>query len=211
MPKNNYQRTLEQELEKISGQGRCPHLLLHSCCAPCSSYVLTYLSRYFRITLLYYNPNISPEAEFRQRLAEQKRLLAEMPLANPVTLISGRYDPAEFYRIAAGHEDDPEGAERCEQCYRLRLEEAARTARRISADYFTTTLSISPLKDAEKLNTIGRELSEQYDVAYLFSDFKKRDGYKESCRLSAEYHLYRQNYCGCIYSKRDAARREEMT
>ncbi len=203
----NYQRMLDNVLQRISESERTPRLLLHSCCAPCSSYVLEYLSRYFAITVLYYNPNISPAEEFTYRAEEQQRLIDEMPHHHPVSLIVGDYTPERFSEIAKGHENDPEGGERCIACYRLRLEEAARTAKDGGFDYFTTTLSISPLKNAAKLNEIGKELAVEYGVSYLFSDFKKREGYKRSCQLSAEYGLYRQDYCGCIYSKRDAERR----
>ena len=206
--KENYQKRLDATL---SGIASCnpPRLLLHSCCAPCSSYVLEYLSRYFRITVLYYNPNISPASEFTHRFEEQRRLIDEMPLNNPVECVMGRYDPAEFAAIAKGHEADPEGGERCTACFRLRLEETAKLAKEGRYDYFTTTLSISPLKDAERLNRIGDELGEQYGVPYLFSDFKKREGYKRSIQLSAEYGLYRQDYCGCAFSKRDAEKHKE--
>ena len=200
----NYQRMLDNELKSITDSGRTPTLLLHSCCAPCSSYVLEYLSHYFAITVLYYNPNISPADEFERRAQEQKRLIEGMPLHHPVSLLVGDYQPALFNALSKGHEQDPEGGERCFACYRLRLEEAANVAKEGGYDYFTTTLSISPLKNAAKLNEIGKEMAEKYGVAYLFSDFKKREGYKRSCQLSIEYHLYRQDYCGCIYSKRDA-------
>lgn len=203
----NYQRLLDNELQRISDSGRVPTLLLHSCCAPCSSYVLEYLSRFFAITVLYYNPNIAPREEFARRAEEQKRLIEQLPHHHPITLMVGDYAPERFSAIAKGREDEREGGERCFACYRLRLEEAARVAANGGFDYFTTTLSISPLKNAVKLNEIGKELSDQYGIAYLFSDFKKREGYKRSCQLSAEYGLYRQDYCGCIYSKRDTARR----
>ena len=206
----NYQRILDNELQRIADSGRVPTLLLHSCCAPCSSYVLEYLSRYFSITVLYYNPNIAPYEEFARRAEEQKRLIGQMPHHHPVSLIVSDYSPDKFAEIAKGHEDDPEGGDRCFACYRLRLEEAAHAAREGGFDYFTTTLSISPLKSASKLNEIGKALSDQYGVAYLLSDFKKREGYKRSCQLSTEYGLYRQDYCGCIYSKRDAAHRNAL-
>lgn len=199
----NYHLTLDKTLESIALSGRTPRLLLHSCCAPCSSYVLQYLSAYFAITVLYYNPNISPEEEFYRRAEEQQRLLREMPLPRPVTLLVGDYAPEKFAAIAAGLEHQPEGGERCLACYRLRLEEAAKIAAANGFDFFTTTLTISPLKNAAKLNAIGGELAAQYGVPYLYSDFKKKDGYKISCQLSAQYGLYRQNYCGCIYSRRD--------
>jgi len=205
----NYQLKLDKELERITAAGTKPRLLLHSCCAPCSSYVLEYLSRHFAITVYYYNPNISPVEEFAHRAQEQQRLIHEMPLENPADCIVGDYDPAAFAAVAAGHEQDPEGGERCTGCYRLRLESTARAAAEGGFDYFTTTLSISPLKDAVRLNTIGGELAQQYGVPYLYSDFKKREGYKRSIQLSADYGLYRQDYCGCVYSKRDVQKRRQ--
>lgn len=208
MMKENYQRTLDAELERIRHSGRTPRLLLHACCAPCSSYVLEYLSQYLDITLYYYNPNISPESEFRFREEELKRLIGEMPLSTPVGWLPAAYDPAAFAAIVQGVEAQPEGGERCRRCYRLRLEETMRAAAAGGFDYVTTTLSISPYKNADWLNSIGRELSVQYGVAYLASDFKKRNGYKRSCELSAQYALYRQNYCGCIFSKRQAEKKD---
>ena len=204
----NYQIWLDKELERITAEGKTPRLLLHACCAPCSSYVLEYLSRYFEITVLFYNPNISPASEFSYRADELARLISEMPLKNPVELCVAHYEPAEFGAIAKGMEHLPEGGERCTACYHLRLKEAARAAKEGAYDYFTTTLSISPLKDARRLNNIGKELAVQYGVPYLYSDFKKREGYKRSILLSAEHDLYRQDYCGCIYSKRDAENRK---
>ena len=206
--KENYQKMLDNLIAHIP-ESETPKLLLHSCCAPCSSYVLEYLSRYFSITVLYYNPNISPASEFTYRFEEQQRLIQAMPFENPVTCMMGRYDPAEFIAIAKGHEQDPEGGERCTACFRLRLEETAKLAKELGFDYFTTTLSISPLKDAQRLNRIGGELAEIYGVPYLFSDFKKREGYKRSIQLSADYDLYRQDYCGCAFSKRDAENRKK--
>ena len=199
----NYQIKLEEQI-KEAGSGK--KLLLHACCAPCSSYVLEYLSDFFDITLLYFNPNISPEAEYRKRIAEVERLLREMPLKSEVGLLEGRYCPEEFFKIAEGLEELPEGGERCFKCYRQRLEEAAKAAKEGGFDYFTTTLSISPHKNAEKLNLIGEELEKEYEVKYLYGDFKKRNGYKRSIELSRIYGLYRQNYCGCIYSRRAAER-----
>lgn len=199
----NYQRKLEEQI-KEAGSGK--KLLLHACCAPCSSYVLEYLSEFFDITLLYFNPNISPEAEYRKRIGEVERLLREMPLKSEVGLLEGRYCPEEFFKLAEGLEELPEGGERCFKCYRQRLEEAAKTAKEGGFDYFTTTLSISPHKNAEKLNLIGEELEKEYGVKYLYGDFKKRNGYKRSIELSRIYGLYRQNYCGCIYSRREAER-----
>ncbi len=206
----NYQITLDRTLDTIAKSGRVPSLLLHSCCAPCSSYVLEYLSRYFNITVFYYNPNLDTRGEYERRVGEQERLIREMPFEHEVRLIVGGYDTDKFHEISKGLEDAPEGGERCFKCYRLRLEEAAREAKKGGFGYFTTTLSISPLKNAKKLNEIGAELAEKYGVSYLFSDFKKREGYKRSCELSAVYSLYRQNYCGCEYSKAEAQRRESM-
>lgn len=199
--KKNYQRILEQTLEGIEKRGTVPTLLLHSCCAPCSSYVLEYLSQYFEITVFYYNPNIYPESEYRERAREEERLIHEMKTENPIHFLEGTYDPSVFYAMAKGHEKDLEGGERCFRCYELRLREGAAAARQGGFDYFTTTLSISPLKNAQKLNEIGIRLGEEYGVFYLQSDFKKKNGYKRSTELSAQYGLYRQNYCGCVFSQ----------
>lgn len=206
--KQNYQLILDKTIADAEKSGAVPTLLLHSCCAPCSSYVLEYLSEYFDITILYYNPNISPEREFTKRVNEMRRLISEMPLKRPVRFIEGKYDSERFYDMAKGLESLKEGGERCFKCYRLRLEETAKAAQNGGFDYFTTTLSISPHKNAQALNEIGGELGEKYGVRYLFSDFKKRNGYKRSCELSEIYGLYRQNYCGCVYSKAEAEERE---
>lgn len=205
--KQNYQIILDKTLAELGSRGETPTLLLHSCCAPCSSYVLEYLSEYFYITVFYYNPNLDKQEEFDRRVSEQKRLIGEMNFSHEVKFIQGEYEPERFGNIAEGLEDVPEGGERCFKCYRLRLEEAAAEAKKHGFDYFTTTLSISPLKNAQKLNEIGEELSAKYGVKYLYSDFKKREGYKRSCELSREYGLYRQDYCGCEYSKREAEKR----
>lgn len=197
----NYQKILDKKIEEITKAGQTPSLLLHACCAPCSSYVLEYLAEFFSITVFYYNPNITDEAEYRKRVREEQRLISEMPLKNPVSFIEGRYDPERFFEMAKGMENIPEGGERCFKCYRLRISETADIAKEKGFDFFTTTLSISPLKNAQKLNEIGGEEAERVGVPYLFSDFKKREGYKRSIQLSAQYGLYRQNYCGCIYSK----------
>ncbi len=197
----NYQRILDKEIEKIKNEGKVPRLLLHSCCAPCSSYVLEYLSEYFEITDLYYNPNISPKEEHDFRAAELKRLADEMNFKNKVEVVEGRYNPEDFYEKVKGHENDKEGGERCFICYEMRLREAMEYAKKGGYDYFTTTLSISPLKNAQVLNDIGKKLEEESGVKYLYSDFKKKNGYKRSIELSREYDLYRQNYCGCVFSK----------
>lgn len=198
MQKINYQRELDA---LISSLRNTPRLLLHACCAPCSSYVLEYLSNYFEITVLYYNPNISPEEEFQKRAEELRRLISEMEFKNPVSLIVDEYDHGEFLNAVKGLETAPEGGERCFVCYRLRLKRAAKYSAEHGFDYFCSTLSISPLKNAQKLNEIGAELSEIYSVSSLPNDFKKKGGYLRSIELSREYYLYRQNYCGCTFSK----------
>ena len=203
MNKRNYQKELDRLLEGIEKEGRTPRLFLHNCCAPCSSYVLEYLSRYFEITVFFYNPNISPAEEYEKRVEEIRRMIGEMEFVHPVKLVEGEYDPQVFFRMAKGMENIPEGGERCFGCYRLRMEEAARLAKEGNYDYFTTTLSISPLKNAQKINEIGEELDEIYQVSHLPSDFKKKNGYKRSIELSGEYELYRQDYCGCVFSKRE--------
>lgn len=197
----NYGKILDKTIEDIVSKGITPTLLLHSCCAPCSSYVLEYLSEYFSITVLYYNPNIFPEDEYLYRIKEQEKLIKALPVKNEVSFIATDYTPDDFYSSIKGHEQDKEGGERCFICYELRLREAARYASEGKFDYFTTTLSISPMKNASKLNEIGGLISKEYGVEYLFSDFKKKNGYKRSVELSKEYGLYRQNYCGCVYSK----------
>ncbi len=203
----NYQKELDKIIDKLEREEVIPRLLLHSCCAPCSSYVLSYLSKYFFITVLFYNPNISPREEFERRLMEQKRLIASLDTIHPIDIEESDYLPETFYEIAKGHETELEGNERCTKCYRLRLEETAKYAKRGVYDFFTTTLSISPLKSSQKLNTIGLELAEQYQVPYLVSDFKKKGGYQKSVELSKDFELYRQNFCGCIYSKFEAEQR----
>lgn len=205
MQKRNYQKELDRLLERQKTEETVPTLLLHSCCAPCSSYVLKYLSEHFHITVCYYNPNISLREEFEKRVREQARLIEAMPMKHPVSLVVPDYVPEEFYAVAKGLEKEPEGGKRCEQCFRLRLGYAARMAAERGFDYYTTTLSISPLKDAELLNRIGEELAAEVGVRYLNSDFKKKDGYRQSVQLSKEYDLYRQDYCGCVFSKRDTS------
>lgn len=201
MPQNeNYQRRLDELINNLSGT---PRLLLHCCCAPCSSYVLEYLSRFFEITCLFYNPNISPAEEYKKRAEELRRLISEQPHKNPVSIIVEKYNPQDFFAAVKGYEHIKEGGERCFRCYRLRLEMAAKYAKEYNFDYFCSTLSISPLKNARKLNDIGEELSEIYKISHLPNDFKKKGGYKRSIELSAEYDLYRQNYCGCVFSKNE--------
>ena len=205
----NYQWLLDRQIENILKSGYTPSLLLHSCCAPCSSYVLEYLSEYFNITVLYYNPNISSFEEFSKRAGEQKRLINEMSFKNPVKLKICEYSNEDFSQIEALRKNEREGGRACEKCYRLRLEKSALYAKDNNFDYFTTTLSISPLKSSEKLNAIGKELAEVYGVKYLFSDFKKKNGFKRSTELSKQFGLYRQNYCGCFFSKKEAEIREK--
>ena len=197
----NYQKELDKIIMQIRSEDYRPSLLLHSCCAPCSSYVLEYLTKYFDMTIYYYNPNISPKEEYEKRIKEQKELIRAMPLGSEVTFVAGEYQPTKYYELVSGYEEEPEGGKRCFLCYELRLQEAAKLAKEKGYDYFTTTLSISPHKNAAKLNEIGERLAQQYGVKYLPSDFKKKNGYKRSIELSQAYHLYRQDYCGCIYSK----------
>lgn len=202
MNKRNYQRELDQIIEKIRKEEEAPTLLLHSCCAPCSSYVLEYLAEYFQITVFYYNPNIYPDEEYEKRVKEQQRFIKSLPVRYPVAFIEGEFEKDKFYEAVKGLEKEKEGGERCFVCYRLRLEKTAELAAKLNMDYFTSTLTISPLKNAEKLNEIGEQLAGQYDAAWLPSDFKKKNGYKRSTELSREYGLYRQDYCGCVFSRR---------
>lgn len=207
MNKINYSLKTQSIMDKNKREHIMPSLLLHACCAPCSSACLEYLSGHFDITVFYFNPNISPQSEFEKRLAEEERLLSELPLEGGVKLIAGQYDYSRFLDISKGLEDCPEGGERCFRCYRLRLEETARLAKERGFDYFCTTLTISPLKNAEKLNEIGYEAAEKYGVAWLPSDFKKKEGYKRSIELSHQYNLYRQDFCGCAFSRAEAEKR----
>lgn len=201
MNKINYQKELDKIIDSLDG--RVPTLLLHSCCAPCSSYTLEYLSNYFDITVYYYNPNISPKTEFDKRFSEQKRLIASLPAKHKIKLVEGDYNYSDFSEIAKGFENVKEGGERCFRCYKLRLEKSAHLAKEQGFDYFCTTLSISPLKNSQKINEIGLEVAEKYGVKWLPSDFKKKEGYKRSIELSREYNLYRQNFCGCVFSKKE--------
>ena len=201
---------MEQTNNSNLNEGIVPTLLLHSCCAPCSSYCLEYLSDYFKITVFYYNPNIYPEDEYYKRVSEQKHFIERLPAKNPISFIEGSYDTDRFYNITKGLEDCPEGGERCFLCYELRLRESAELAKKYQMDYFTTTLSISPLKNARKLNEIGDSLAREYGIRYLNSDFKKRNGYKRSVELSEQYGMYRQYYCGCVFSKNQRDREIAM-
>lgn len=193
----NYDLKLEEIIKNLNNK---PKLLLHSCCGPCSSYVLSYLNNYFDITIYYYNPNIDKEEEYQKRLKEQIRLINEM-FDSKIKVIDGIYNPLEYYEKVKGHEKDKEGGERCHICYKLRLEKCVKYALDNGFDYFTTTLSVSPYKNAKVLNEIGKSLEEKYNIKYLYADFKKKDGYKKSIMYSKEYNLYRQDYCGCVYSK----------
>lgn len=210
--KRNYQKELEKILEK-ENPGKC--LLLHSCCAPCSSYVLIYLRQFFRITVFYYNPNITFSDEYEKRVAEQKRLIAALNASPdggfPIEILEGSYEPERFLEAAKGLEKCPEGGERCHKCFELRLSESAKQAKLRDYDYFTTTLTISPLKNAEKLNEIGEQMAQEYGVTFLPSDFKKKEGYKQSIELSKKYDLYRQDYCGCAFSKAERDMRLKET
>lgn len=221
----NYQIEMERVIAKLQREkhidyekGEAPRLLLHSCCAPCSSYCLEVLRKFFRVTVFYYNPNISMEEEYKRRVAEQIRLIhayneqkKEMDKKNeafPIEFIEGDYDTDSFYKIAKGLEECREGGERCFRCYDLRLRRTAKLAKAQSFDFFTTTLTISPLKNAKKLNEIGEKLAREHEIEWLPSDFKKKNGYKRSVELSREYDLYRQDFCGCIYSKVERERQK---
>ena len=208
-PSRNYAKELERLIQKLQQEGKVPRLLLHACCAPCSSAVLEYLSQYFAITLLYYNPNIVPLEEYQKREAELRRLVSQMKFTHPVELLPCQYDGQAFVQAARGLEGEPEGGKRCEACFRLRLRYAAQEAARLRFDYYTTTLSISPMKNAPLLNQLGEEIGREFGVAHLPSDFKKKDGYKRSVQLSKEYNLYRQDYCGCAFSKAQRQREKE--
>ena len=207
MNKINYQKELDSIIENLVKDNKTPTLLLHSCCAPCSSYVLEYLSKHFKISIFFYNPNIYPLEEYSRRVTEQKGLITALKVKNQINFIEGRYDTENFYNLSKGLEEEREGGERCFKCYELRLKEAAVIAKEQDYDYFTTTLSVSPHKNSQILNQIGKKLSEEYDVKYLYSDFKKKEGYKRSIELSSQFNLYRQDYCGCIFSKRESLNR----
>ena len=204
MPVNkvNYQKLLDHVIESNVKNGVTPKLLLHVCCAPCSSYCLEYLSEYFDITVYYFNPNISIKEEYEYRLSEEKRFISLKEFKNAVKLTDSEYSPEDFFAAVKGLENEPEGGLRCRECFKLRLEASAKKAKEQGFDYFTTTLTISPLKNAALLNEIGAQMGERYGVNWLYSDFKKREGYKRSIELSREYDLYRQDYCGCVFSKR---------
>ena len=207
MNKINYQLELDKIIKKLQKDNKTPTLLMHSCCAPCSSYCLSYLAEYFKITIFYYNPNISPLEEYQKRVNEQKRLISELPVKNKICFEEGKYDPQTFFDMSKGYEQEPEGGKRCYRCYKLRLDQAAKLAQEGGYDYFTTTLTISPLKNAAWLNELGQKAGELAGVRFLPSDFKKKGGYQRSIQLSKEYNLYRQNFCGCVFSKRESEER----
>ena len=202
----NYQKVMEELIRENCGEGRVPKLLLHSCCAPCSSYCISCLAEHFDVTVFYYNPNIYPPEEYRMRAQEQRRFIEQYPTRYPVCYVEAPYETELFYKMAEGMEELPEGGARCFACYEMRLRKSAEYAADHGFDFFTATLSISPLKKAQKLNEIGAKLAEEYQVNYLFSDFKKKEGYKKSTEISKEYEMYRQYYCGCVFSKRDRDR-----
>lgn len=200
--KRNYQRELDALIEKNQKSGYIPSLYLHACCAPCSSYALEYLSKYFRITVVFYNPNITEKDEYEYRISEEKRLISEMCFQNPVSLIEGEYNPDTFFSLAKGLEDAPERGARCLKCYEERLRYTAKLAKEQGADFFATTLTLSPLKNATAINNIGEKIAKDLKTPYLCTDFKKKGGYLRSIELSKIHNLYRQNFCGCIYSKK---------
>ena len=203
--KINYQLICEEELRLADAMEKTPSLLLQVCCAPCGSHVIDCLAAHFEVTVLYYNPNIWPRAEYDKRLGELRRMLPMMETKYPVHIMECDYDDSAFYAAAAGLEDEPEGGRRCTRCFELRMGKTAELAKQGGYDYFTTTLSVSPHKNSQLLNLIGEKLSEEHGVRYLHGDFKKREGYKRSIQLSEKYGLYRQNYCGCRFSFRENA------
>lgn len=210
MNKVNYQKELDKLIKKLDEEGLVPSLLLHSCCGPCSSYCIEYLSQFFNITVFYYNPNIYPDEEYYTRVKEQERFIKEFPTKHPVSFIEGDYDTKSFYEMAKGLEHEPEKGARCHKCYELRLRRTAQVAKEKGFDFFTTTLTISPMKDSQVLNEIGQRIAVEVGVNWLVSDFKKKEGYKRSTELSKEYCMYRQDYCGCVYSYRDRQAQKEM-
>ena len=206
MEKKNYDKWMQEIIEKNQELEIVPTLLLHTCCAPCSSAVIERLSKYFRITVFYYNPNIEPLEEYLKRKEEQKRFLSEVTTPYPINFLDCDYEHEEFIQLSKGLENEKEGGPRCLKCYRLRLLKTALKAQEFHFDYFGTSLTVSQYKNAQALNQIGEELQKKFNVKYLYSDFKKRNGYKRSIELSKDYHLYRQDYCGCSFSK---AQREQ--
>lgn len=210
MNKINYQKELDKLISLFEKEGSVPSLLLHSCCGPCSSYCIEYLSQYFNVTVFYYNPNIYPDEEYYHRVKEQQRFIEAFPTKHPVEFIEGDYDKDSFYEIAKGLEHEPEKGARCHKCYDLRLRRTAQVAKEKGFDFFTTTLTISPMKDSQVLNEIGIRISDEIGVKWLPSDFKKKEGYKRSTELSKEYDMYRQDYCGCVFSFRERQLQKEQ-
>ena len=208
MDKINYQKKLDLFIDRLVATGTTPKLMLHSCCAPCSSYCIEYLSQYFEITVFYYNPNIYPDEEYWLRVKEQQRFIENFPTKNKVSFIEGDYDKQCFYDMAKGLENVPERGERCHKCYELRLRKTAEIAKKEQCDYFATTLTISPQKDSSVLNAIGERIANDLgnSVKYLATDFKKKSGYLRSCEISKEYDMYRQDYCGCVFSYNERMR-----
>ncbi len=202
--KSNYYNEMEKIIAALPKMEKKPSLLLHSCCAPCSSSVLETLTPHFDVTLYYYNPNIYPKEEYTRRKEEQEQFLSKLPGKMRVKMIEGPYDTGAFSQIARGYEKQPEGGLRCARCFILRLTHAAQSAKKMGADFFTTTLSVSPHKDAQLLNMLGGQIGEKFNIPFLYADFKKRDGFKRSLALSKQYGLYRQDYCGCAYSKEES-------
>ena len=205
----NYQKKMEDIIEENKKNNLVPTILLHSCCAPCSSHVIDVLSKHFNITILYYNPNIEPYEEYLKRKEEEIRFIKEYNNTNRLDIIDCDYDNEKYHELVKGLEDCKEGGNRCFKCYRMRLEYTAIKAKELNYDYFGTTLTVSPYKNSQKLNEIGEELEKIYNIKYLYSDFKKNNGYKHSIEMSKEYNLYRQNYCGCIYSQRKNEKEEQ--
>ena len=196
----NYNLEMEKEIDKIKEEGKTPTLLLHSCCGPCSTCCIERLSDYFKITVFYYNPNIYPSEEYYKRKEVELDFIRQYTSKYKIELLDCDYEPEKFTEIARGYEACKEGGERCYRCYNLRLDETAKVAKQNNFDYFTTTLSVSPHKNSKWINEIGERLSKEYEIKFLPSDFKKKDGYKRSIELCKKYCLYRQNYCGCVYS-----------
>lgn len=195
----NYNNEMHKQMENIEEGTK---LLLHACCAPCSSAVLEKLANFFDITIYYYNPNISDQKEYNKRINELKRFISEFNTKYQVKLIEGKYEPEKYNEMAKGMEHLPEKGKRCYYCYEMRIKDTAKVAEELNFPYFTTTLSLSPHKNANWINEIGKKQEDNYKTTFLYSDFKKEEGYKRSIELSKEYDLYRQDYCGCIYSKR---------
>lgn len=208
----NYNKVMEDEIKKVVEAKKTPNILLHSCCAPCSTHVIDTLSPYFNITVFYYNPNIEPFTEYKKRKQEEVRFIHEYKAKNKLDIIDCDHENEVFRKMSVGLEEIPEGGARCIKCYHLRMDKTAVKAKELNYDYFATTLTVSPLKNSQKLNEIGAFLSQKYDIKYLFSDFKKKEGYKHSIEMAREYNLYRQDYCGCIFSKeqREKEKQEKL-